>query len=402
MKHQPKRSRHFGSYGGRYVPEMLIPALEELADAYFHLRRQRDFKQELDQLLRQYAGRPTPLYFASNLTARAGGAKIYLKLEGLAHTGAHKINNVLGQLLLAQKMGKKRVIAETGAGQHGLATASAAAKFGMECKVFMGEVDIRRQYPNVFYMKTMGAEVVPVTDGSRTLKDAVNAAMKYWINHLADTHYLLGSALGPYPYPAMVRDFQSIIGREVKRQMHKMEKRLPDTLVACVGGGSNSLGLFTPFLRHRQVRCIGVEAGGRGPQPGDHAVRFGTQGRIGIVQGYKSYFLQDGDGQVLPTHSVSAGLDYAGIGPELAWYRERKRIEFASVSDVQALEGVRTLCREEGILRLWNRPTLSLMPWKSPDASPASTCWWSIFRDAATRICSSPPRHLTETIGVNS
>jgi tryptophan synthase beta chain len=345
-----RRRTHFGPYGGRYVPEMLIPALDELECAYFSCGRDKKFRRELDLLRKRYAGRPTPLYFAENLTRNSGGCKIYLKLEGLAHTGAHKINNVLGQILLAKKMGKTRIVAETGAGQHGLATAAACAKFGLGCTIFMGEIDIRRQYPNVFTMKLHGAEVVPVTDGTRTLKDAVNAAFKFWIEHLSETHYLLGSALGPYPYPVIVRDFQSVIGREVKAQMMKLEGRLPDTLVACVGGGSNSIGLFHPFRTAGNIEFIGVEAGGRGPSPGDHAARFNPAGRVGIVQGYKSIFLQDMDGQVLPTHSLSAGLDYAGIGPELAYLHDIKRIKFVAVSDKEALQGFRRLCADEGIL----------------------------------------------------
>lgn len=345
-----RRRRFFGAYGGRFVPEMLIPALEELEAAFFRLRKDPVFKAELAALLRDYAGRPTPLYFAENLTRKAGGGRVYLKLESLAHTGAHKINNVLGQLLLARRMGKTAVVAETGAGQHGLATAAGAAKFGLGCKVFMGETDIKRQQPNVFSMKQMGAEVVPVRDGTRTLKDAVNAALKHWVEHLGTTHYLLGSALGPYPYPRIVREFQSVIGREVGRQILAREGRPPDVLVACVGGGSNALGLFHPFFRDPNVRCIGVEAGGRGRGPGENALRFGPGGRPGIVQGYKSYFLQDEDGQVLLTHSISAGLDYAGISPELADARERGRVAFVSADDREALDGYRTLCREEGII----------------------------------------------------
>jgi len=345
-----ERSRYFGDYGGRFVPEMLIPALTELEEAFFRCRRDAGFQIELNGLLRDYAGRPTPLYFARNLTRECGGCRIYLKMEGLAHTGAHKINNVLGQALLAREMGKTRLVAETGAGQHGLATAAAAARFGLKARVFMGETDMARQYPNVFFMRRMGADVIPVRDGSRTLKDAVNAALKYWIENQSDTHYLLGSALGPFPYPLMVRHFQSVIGREVRRQMLKAEKRMPDVLVACVGGGSNSLGLFHPFLRRNNVRCVGVEAGGRGMGPGEHAVRFSPNGRAGIVQGYKSIFLQDDFGQVLPTHSISAGLDYAGISPELADLRRRGRIEFVSVDDREALKGFDLLCRLEGIL----------------------------------------------------
>jgi len=349
MKRRKGRA-HFGPYGGRYVPEMLIPALEELESAFLYYKRDRGFLKELDGLRRGYAGRPTPLYFAENLTRTAGGCKIYLKLEGLAHTGAHKINNVLGQALLARKMGKTRIVAETGAGQHGLATAAACAKFGLSCKIFMGEADMQRQYPNVFAMRLHGAEVVPVRDGAMTLKDAVNASLKYWIEHLSDTHYLLGSALGPHPYPLMVRDFQSVIGREVRAQILKVEGRLPDVLVACVGGGSNSIGLFHPLMSYAGIRCVGVEAGGRGDGPGESAARFGPHGRPGIVQGYKSYFLQDENGQVLPTHSISAGLDYAGIGPELARYHDLKRVEFVRVSDDEALDGFRRLCADEGIL----------------------------------------------------
>ncbi|NIM11359.1 MAG: tryptophan synthase subunit beta [Candidatus Aminicenantes bacterium] len=344
------KDRHFGDYGGRYVPEMLITALEELENFYMSIKEDGGFQRELEYLMTHYSGRPMPLYFAPNLTKRCGGCKIYLKQEGLNHTGAHKINNVLGQALLAIKMGKGTVIAETGAGQHGLATASAAAKMGLKCKVFMGDVDMRRQYPNVYAMKLMGAEVVPVSYGTRTLKDAVTAALKYWIEHLEDTHYLLGSALGPYPYPLIVRDFQSVIGREVRQQIWEMENRDPDILVACVGGGSNSIGLFYPFLENEEIEFYGVEAGGLGPEPGNHAVRFGPGGKTGIIQGYKSYFLQDENGQVLPTHSISAGLDYAGIGPELAYLHDTGKIVFKSVTDEEALEAFQVLCREEGII----------------------------------------------------
>lgn len=344
------KNRHFGPYGGRYVPEMLIPALDELEKFYMSIKDDTRFQEELDHLLTHYSGRPTPLYFAENLTRRCGGCKIYLKQEGLNHTGAHKINNVLGQALLAKKMGKGSVIAETGAGQHGLATAAVAAKMGLKCKIFMGEIDVRRQHPNVFAMKLSGAELVPVSYGTKTLKDAVNAALKYWIENLEDTHYLLGSALGPYPYPLMVRDFQSIIGREVRAQMKHLENRDPDILVACVGGGSNSIGLFYPFLKTEGIAFYGVEAGGMGPEPGWNAVRLGGNGQTGIVQGYKSYFLQDEDGQVLPTHSISAGLDYAGIGPELAYLHETGKIIFKSVTDEEALEAFQVLSREEGII----------------------------------------------------
>ncbi len=343
-------NRYFGEHGGRFVPEMLIPALDELEKAYFRHRALGEFQKELAALMKDYSGRPTPLYYAGNLTKRANGCRIFLKLESLNHTGAHKMNNALGQALLARKMGKTCLVAETGAGQHGLATAAVAARFGLKCRVFMGEVDVKRQYPNVLFMKMMGAAIIPVRDGTRTLKDAVNAALKYWTEHLEDTHYLLGSALGPYPYPVMVRDFQSVIGREVKAQLFASENRGPDVLVACVGGGSNSIGLFHPFLDDPSVRLFAVEAGGRGPRRGDNAVRLGNGPRTGIVQGYKSYFILDEDGQVLPTHSISAGLDYAGIGPELAHLHDTGRVSFDSVTDADALAAVRTLCREEGIL----------------------------------------------------
>ena len=349
MKNKPIEQR-FGPYGGRYVPEMLIPALDELTEAYANLKDDPGFQQELTSLFTTYSGRPTPLTFAANLTRRLGGCKIYLKMEGLNHTGAHKINNALGQGLVAKKMGKTKLIAETGAGQHGVATATVAAKLGMGCKVFMGEVDIRRQYPNVYAMRLLGAEVIPVTHGTKTLKDAVNAALKNWIEHLDDTHYLIGSALGPAPYPAMVRDFQSVIGNEVRVQLMETEGRLPDSLVACVGGGSNSLGLFAPFLDDPSVQCFGTEAGGTGPEPGQNAARFGKDPKIGIVQGYKSYFLQDDDGQVQHTHSISAGLDYAGIGPELAQLHDEGRIHFSSVLDSEVLEAFQVLCHEEGII----------------------------------------------------
>lgn len=344
------KNRHFGSFGGRYVPEMLIPALNELETAYDQAKDSQDFQEELAGYLRDYAGRPSPLYLAENLSKKTGGCRIYLKLEGLNHTGSHKINNALGQILLAKKMGKTHIIAETGAGLHGLATATVAAKFGMSCRIFMGEVDIKRQYPNVYAMELLGAEVIPVAFGTRTLKDAVNAALKYWIENLEDTHYLLGSAVGPYPYPVIVRDFQSIIGKEVQQQIMTYENRQPDILVACVGGGSNSIGLFYPFLESENIEFYGIEAGGTGPEPGNNAVRLGDDPRIGIVQGYKSYFIQDDNGQVLPTHSISAGLDYAGIGPELAFLFDTKKIIFDSVTDGEALEAFQILGREEGII----------------------------------------------------
>ncbi len=344
-----KQTKHFGPYGGRYVPEMLIPALEALKQEYDRAKKDSSFRKELDLLYRTYSGRPTPLTFANNLTKELGGAKIYLKNEGLNHTGAHKINHCLGQALLAKRMGKSRLIAETGAGQHGLATATVAAKFGMRCTIYMGEVDIARQRPNVFYMEQLGAEVVPVSFGSRTLKDAVNAALKDWMGSSDDTHYVIGSALGPDPYPAMNRDFQSVIGREVKRQIKEAEGRLPDALIACVGGGSNAIGLFHPFLKDTKVMMIGVEAGGRGSRTGEHASRF-PAGTVGVIEGYKSYFLQDNDGQLLKTHSISAGLDYPGIGPELAYLHDLRRITFTSATDTEALEAYKLLAKTEGIL----------------------------------------------------
>ncbi|MCK4906372.1 MAG: tryptophan synthase subunit beta [Spirochaetes bacterium] len=343
------KKRHFGSYGGRYIPEVLYPAFEELEEAYFRLKDDPDFIAELIYLQKHYIGRPTPLYFAENLTSDLGGAKLYFKMEGLAHTGAHKINNAVGQALLAKKMGKKRLIAETGAGQHGLATAAAAAKMGLECDVFMGEVDMARQHPNVLGMGVFGARVIPVTDGSRTLTDAVNAALKNWTERVSDTHYLLGSALGPHPYPAMVRDFQSVIGEEVKKDILEIEGRLPDKLIACVGGGSNSIGLFNTFLND-DVELIGVEAGGEGPDTQKHAIRMSGNGRIGIVQAYKSYFLQDDNGSLKTTHSISAGLDYAGIGPELAHLADEGRIKFTHAIDSEVLDAVKMTARREGIL----------------------------------------------------
>lgn len=345
----PDERGHFGIYGGRYVPEMLAPALEELTDAYFHWREQADFQSDLRDLYRDYSGRPTPLYFAKNLSERLGGAKIYLKQEGLGATGAHKINHALGQALLASRMGKTRIIAETGAGQHGLATATVAARFGIPCTVYMGEIDVRRQATNVFWMRQLGATVEPVTEGTRTLKDAVNAAMKDWMWNVENTYFLLGSALGPHPYPTIVRDFQSVVGREVRQQILEAEGRLPDVVVACVGGGSNSIGIFNEFLPEADVKLIGVEAGGRGPDVGDNAVRF-AGGRLGVAEGYKSYFLQNDDGQIQKTHSISAGLDYAGIGPQLAWLRENGRVSFEVARDRDVIEAFKLLARTEGIL----------------------------------------------------
>jgi len=331
------------------VPEVLIPALDDLQQAYLDAKADPDFGAEFAHLLATFAGRPTPLTFAARLTQALGGARIYLKNEGVNITGAHKITHCLGQALLAKRMGRKRLVAETGAGQHGLATATVAAKFGFECTVYMGDVDIARQRPNVFMMERLGATVVPVRYGSRTLKDAVSAALKDYIASSSDTHYLLGSALGPHPYPTMVRDFQSVVGREIMTQLQHAEGRLPGYVVACVGGGSNAIGAFSPFVPHESVTLIGVEAGGKGDRPGEHALRF-PHGRTGIVEGYKSVFLQDDDGQISATHSISAGLDYPGIGPELAWLHEQGRIRFASARDDAVIKAVDLLARTEGIL----------------------------------------------------
>jgi len=346
MRHD---ERYYGRFGGRYIPEVLRPAFEELEAAWKAAREDKDFWFELEGLRRDFIGRPTPLYPAPRLGKELGGQRLWLKLEGLANTGAHKINNALGQALLAKRMGKKRVIAETGAGQHGLATAAAAAKLGLECEVFMGEIDMARQHPNVFGMRMFGAKVSPVLEGTRTLTDAVNAAMKSWTERVADTHYILGSALGPHPYPTMVREFQSIIGKEIREEILAREGRLPDAIYACVGGGSNSIGAFSAFLEEK-VELIGAEAGGRGHRPGEHAARMGGAANVGIAQSYKSLFLQDADGSLLPTHSVSAGLDYAGIGPELAHLGETGRVRFESVSDEEALAAVKRTARTEGIL----------------------------------------------------
>jgi len=333
-----------------YVPEMLLPALYDLSAAYEKAKKDPVFQKEFSDLLLNFSGRPTPLVLAKNLTKKLNGAKIYLKNEGLNHTGAHKITHCIGQALIAKRLGKTRLIAETGAGQHGLATATVAAKLGFSCTVYMGEEDIKRQRPNVFLMEQLGATVVPVSFGSKTLKDAVNAALKDYIEHVSDSHYLLGSVLGPHPYPTMNRDFQSIIGNEIKMQLKSREKRLPDVVIACVGGGSNAIGAFHEFLRHKNVTLIGVEAGGRGKGAGNHAIRLKGEGKVGIIEGYKSYFLQDEDGNVAKTHSISAGLDYPGIGPELAELFDRKRILFTSALDAEALEAVQTLAKTEGII----------------------------------------------------
>jgi tryptophan synthase beta chain len=340
---------HFGNYGGQFVPETLMHPLEELESAYSQAQHDSSFQAELDRLFHNYSGRPTALYFAERLTRTWGGAKIYLKREDLNHTGAHKINNCLGQGLLARRMGKRRIIAETGAGQHGVATATVCALLGLECEVYMGEEDIRRQELNVFRMKLLGARVIPVCAGSKTLKDAINESMRDWVTNVRTTYYMLGSVLGPHPYPTMVRDFQSVIGREARAQILEMEGRLPDVLVACVGGGSNSIGLFYDFVADKNVRMIGVEAGGRGPRLGDHAARF-SGGSPGVLHGTYSYVLQDADGQIVPTHSVSAGLDYPSVGPEHAALHDIGRVEYTSVDDAEALEAFHELSRLEGIL----------------------------------------------------
>ena len=339
----------FGTYGGRYVAEMLRPPLDELEAAFCGAVGSSDFIQELEETLRDFAGRPTPLLFARNATRHLGGARIYIKMEGLAHTGAHKINNAVGQALLARRMGKTRIIAETGAGQHGVAAAAVCAKLGIPCRVYMGEVDMRRQRPNVFWMERYGAEVVPVKSGSATLKDAVNEAMRDWASSFPTTHYLLGSALGPSPYPDMVREFQSVIGRELAAQMAEKELDCA-ALVACVGGGSNAIGFFSPFLESAAPELIGVEAGGRGTAAGEHAARMNGRGKTGIVQGYKSLFLADEDGQLQSTHSISAGLDYPGIGPQLAYFGETGRIRFTTAGDDEALEAVSFFARKEGVV----------------------------------------------------
>jgi tryptophan synthase beta chain len=345
----PDAHGHFGDYGGRYVPEVLMSPLEELENAYLQARDDPSFQAELTDLLNNYAGRPTPLYFAKRLSESLGGADIWLKREDLLHTGAHKINNCLGQILVARRMGKKRIIAETGAGQHGVATATVCALFGMECIIYMGEEDMRRQRLNVFRMRLLGATVVSVTNGSRTLKDAISEAMRDWVTHIGTTHYLLGSALGAHPYPMMVRDFHRVIGIEARAQSLKQIGRLPDTILACVGGGSNAIGIFHPFLADSSVELIGAEAGGRGSLLGEHAARF-SGGTPGVLQGTFSYLLQDADGQVGLTHSVSAGLDYASVGPEHANLHDQNRCQYVSVSDADALEAARTLARMEGII----------------------------------------------------
>jgi tryptophan synthase beta chain len=345
----PDRRGHFGPYGGRYVAETLMPALTELERAYAQARRDSSFRRQFQHYLRDYAGRETPLYFAERLTHTLGGAKIYLKREDLCHTGAHKINNTIGQVLLALRMGKKRIIAETGAGQHGVATATVAARFGLQCEIFMGKEDVARQSLNVFRMKLLGAKMRVVDSGSQTLKDAMNEALRDWVTYVRTTYYLIGSVAGPHPYPMMVRDFQSVIGKEARRQILKKEGKLPDYLVACVGGGSNSMGLFYPFVKDRKVKMLGVEAAGQGLRSGKHAASV-LGGAVGVLHGSKSYVLQDQQGQIRETHSVAAGLDYPGVGPELSYLRDCGRVEFASATDREAIEAIQFLAQVEGII----------------------------------------------------
>jgi tryptophan synthase beta chain len=340
---------HFGPYGGVFVPETLMPAVCELKDEYERARQDPQFKLELDHLLRSFCGRPTPLYYAERLTEKLKGPRIYLKREDLLHTGAHKINNALGQILLAKRMGKTRVIAETGAGQHGVATATVAARFGFDCVIYMGKVDMERQAPNVARMEFLGAKVVPVSAGQATLKEAINEAMRDWVTNVRSTHYLLGTAYGPHPYPMLVRDFHRVIGEEARQQILEQEERLPDLLLACVGGGSNAIGLFYPFLNDAGVRMVGVEAGGRGIRPGEHAARF-QAGKLGVLQGTKTWLLADEDGQIQLTHSVSAGLDYAAVGPEHSYLRDIGRVEYDYATDDAVLEAFLELSRTEGII----------------------------------------------------
>jgi tryptophan synthase beta chain len=342
----------FGPYGGQFVPETLMPALDELEAAYVEARRDPQFIAEFERLLHTYVGRPTPLTYAKRLSDHLGGAQIYLKREDLTHTGAHKINNALGQALLVKRMGKGRIVAETGAGQHGVASATVAALLGLECVVYMGTVDMARQQPNVFRMRLLGTEVRPVESGSQTLKDAINEAIRDWVTNVRSTHYLLGSALGPHPYPTMVRNFQSVIGREARAQILEQAGQLPDACIACVGGGSNSIGLFHPFIDDDGVELIGVEAGGEGLASGKHAARFGdpARGRLGVIHGARTFVLQDDDGQIADTHSISAGLDYAAIGPEHAQLRDAERAFYTSATDAEALAALQLLCRTEGII----------------------------------------------------
>lgn len=346
---QPSSDGHFGRYGGRFVAETLVAALDALTDLYESVRHDPEFLRELDEDLRQYVGRPTPLYFAERLTQTLGGARIFLKREDLNHTGAHKVNNTIGQALLAKRMGKRRIIAETGAGQHGVATATVAARLGLDCQVYMGIDDVKRQSLNVYRMKLLGAEVVPVTSGSRTLKDAMNEAMRDWVTNVDHTHYIIGTAAGPHPYPMLVRDFQSIIGREARAQCLAANGRLPDVLVACVGGGSNAIGLFHPFIDDSGVRMVGVEAGGLGLETGRHAAPL-SAGVPGVLHGNRTYLMEDADGQIVETHSISAGLDYPGVGPEHAYLKDSGRAEYVAVTDDAALDAFRRLTRIEGIM----------------------------------------------------
>jgi tryptophan synthase beta chain len=345
----PDSTGHFGPFGGRYVPETLVHPLQQLEDEYWRAQQDPEFQRELDYYLKEFVGRPTPLYFAERLTKALGGAKIYLKREDLLHTGAHKINNAMGQVLLAKRMGKTRIIAETGAGQHGVATATVSAMFGMKCVIYMGAVDCKRQELNVYRMKMLGAEVVPVKAGQQTLKEAVNEAMRDWVTNVRSTHYILGTAYGAHPYPVMVRNFHRIMGDEARAQILEREKRLPDLLIACVGGGSNAIGLFYPFLNDPSVRMLGVEAGGEGIQPEKHAARF-QGGSLGVLQGTRSYILQDEFGQIQLTHSVSAGLDYAAVGPEHAWLKDQSRVEYTYATDTEALDAFLRLAKLEGII----------------------------------------------------
>jgi len=345
----PDSTGHFGPFGGRYVPETLVHPLQQLEDEYWRAQQDPEFQRELDYYLKEFVGRPTPLYFAERLTKALGGARIYLKREDLLHTGAHKINNAMGQVLLAKRMGKTRIIAETGAGQHGVATATVSAMFGMKCVIYMGAVDCKRQELNVYRMKMLGAEVVPVKAGQQTLKEAVNEAMRDWVTNVRSTHYILGTAYGAHPYPVMVRNFHRIMGDEARAQILEREKRLPDLLIACVGGGSNAIGLFYPFLNDPSVRMLGVEAGGEGIVPEKHAARF-QGGSLGVLQGTRSYILQDEFGQIQLTHSVSAGLDYAAVGPEHAWLKDRNRVEYSYATDTEALDAFLSLAKLEGII----------------------------------------------------
>lgn len=374
MDFQPNELGYWGEFGGRFVPETLMSPIEELTNAYFSVRDDADFQAEYLQLLQDFSGRPTPLFYAKRLSEKLGGAKVYLKREDLGHTGSHKINNAIGQVLLAKRMGKKRIIAETGAGQHGVATATVCALFGLECVVYMGTEDMRRQELNVFRMQLLGAEVRGVDSGSKTLKDAINEALRDWVTNVETTYYLLGSALGPHPYPLMVRDFQSVIGKEARQQFLEKEGSLPDYLVACVGGGSNSIGLFHPFLQDENVRMIGVEAGGKGSALGEHATRLMDGGRIGVLQGTKSYLLQDERGNIASTHSISAGLDYASIGPEHAFLHSVERAEYVSVSDDEALNAFQVLSQTEGIIpALESSHAIAYILKLAPEMSPNQT-----------------------------